>query len=144
MSLIEQAAQRLEQLRKAGVDVPASSADEAGPRAVAEQHPGVDRPGDAKTVGTPEPESARTLESQAPQSRRVNVDLDVLAASGIIRPDAPRSRQADEFRVIGISLEPQGYGMVKTDFRNLPDPMPVLSMHPTPGVTNPELYYKAK
>ena len=100
MSLIEQAAQRLEQLRKAGVDVPASSADEAGPLAVAEQHHGVDRPGDAKTVGTPEPESARTLESQAPQSRRVNVDLDVLAASGIIRPDAPRSRQADEFRVI--------------------------------------------
>lgn len=30
----------------------------------------------------------------------MNVDLDVLAASGIIRPDAPRSRQADEFRVI--------------------------------------------
>jgi peptide/nickel transport system substrate-binding protein len=51
---------------------------------------------------------------------------------------------AEDFRVIGISLEPQGYGMVKTDFRNLPDPMPVLSMHPTPGVTNPELYYKAK
>lgn len=55
MSLIEQAAQRLEQLRKAGVDVPASSADEAGPLAVAEQHHGVDRPGDAETPEPPSP-----------------------------------------------------------------------------------------
>ncbi|MEO8409490.1 MAG: XrtA-associated tyrosine autokinase [Propionivibrio sp.] len=33
-------------------------------------------------------------------SRRVDLDLQALAAAGIIRPDAPRSQLADEYRVI--------------------------------------------
>ena len=33
-------------------------------------------------------------------SRRVELDLEILAAAGIIRPDAPRSQLADEYRVI--------------------------------------------
>ncbi len=101
MSLIEQAAQRLEQLRQAGVDIPSSSPEDAKPSATAHaeaprQPPGAEDSSvrqvaaDAVAIQTPE----MTL------SRRVDINLDVLASSGIIRPDAPRSRLADEFRVI--------------------------------------------
>ena len=103
MSLIEQAAQRLEQLRKAGVDVPASPDGQAGPVIGEEGQRGVDRPADARPAEPREPqprESAPTRMPETPLSRRVDVNLDVLAASGIIRPDASRSRQSDEFRVI--------------------------------------------
>ncbi len=76
-SLIEQAAQRLEQLRQAGVDMPSPSplpVDEAQKPAFGEQ-PGL-------------------------LSRRVDIDLEALAAAGIVSPNAPRSQIADQFRVI--------------------------------------------
>lgn len=78
-SLIEQAAQRLEQLRQAGVDTsttpPAASPIETSRKPV--------------TVG-----------QAATQSRRVDIDLEALAAAGIVSPNAPRSQIADQFRVI--------------------------------------------
>ncbi|MBK1612253.1 chromosome partitioning ATPase [Rubrivivax gelatinosus] len=78
-SLIEQAAQRLEQLRQAGVTVPevdAAPAPAAPPAAL---------PPAREPVAT---------------SRRVELDLDQLAAAGIVTPSAPRSTVADQFRVI--------------------------------------------
>jgi exopolysaccharide/PEP-CTERM locus tyrosine autokinase len=78
-SLIEQAAQRLEQLRQAGVDTSAT--------------PSVALP--LETSRKPETEG-----QAATQSRRVDIDLEALAAAGIVSPNAPRSQIADQFRVI--------------------------------------------
>ena len=78
-SLIEQAAQRLEQLRQAGADMPAM--------------PPVASSGDTA--------KRRVIEAQpVPLSRRVEIDLDALSAAGIVSPNAPRSQIADQFRVI--------------------------------------------
>lgn len=78
-SLIEQAAQRLEQLRQAGADMPAM--------------PPVASAGDTA--------KKRVIEAQpVPLSRRVEIDLDALSAAGIVSPNAPRSQIADQFRVI--------------------------------------------
>lgn len=78
-SLIEQAAQRLEQLRKAGADMPAmppvTSAVDAAKEPVIEAQP-------------------------VRLSRRVEIDLNALSAAGIVSPNAPRSQIADQFRVI--------------------------------------------
>ena len=43
---------------------------------------------------------AQPAASARPASRRVELDLDRLAATGLVTPDAPRSRIADQFRVI--------------------------------------------
>ena len=81
-SLIEQAAQRLEQLRQAGVDVPLVTP-------VAGVHPV------SPHVAAPQPAALPMV-----TSRRVEVDFERLAANGIITPDAPRSQVADQFRVV--------------------------------------------
>ncbi len=82
-SLIEQAAQRLEQLRQAGADIPSMTGGNAtgSPRVV--------------EVATPKQES-----KPVQFSRRVDIDLKTLQAAGIVSPDAPRSQIADQFRVI--------------------------------------------
>ena len=117
MSLIEQAAKRLEELRRAGVDVPgetpaAASGDASileRAMAVGNTQPSV--PEDAASAvpvrangevgpsrSTPSPRVEAV--QGATQSRAVTLDLARLAASGIITPDAPRSQIADEFRVV--------------------------------------------
>jgi protein-tyrosine kinase len=78
-SLIEQAAQRLEQLRQAGADVPEPS--RVPETSQAEQKP------------------LRSV-SPAALSRRVEIDLDALTRAGIVSPNAPRSQIADQYRVI--------------------------------------------
>ena len=82
-SLIEQAARRLEQLRQAGVDMPATAVRPAQP---------------AQAIPTP----AATPEPSVPvlTSRRVDLDLDALTVAGIINPNSPRSEIADQYRVI--------------------------------------------
>jgi exopolysaccharide/PEP-CTERM locus tyrosine autokinase len=78
-SLIEQAAQRLEQLRQAGADVP-------------------------ETLPTPEAMASeqKSFRGSNPSalSRRVEIDLDALTRAGIVSPNAPRSQIADQYRVI--------------------------------------------
>src|SRR3990167_1017326 len=78
-SLIEQAAQRLEQLRQAGAEMPATP-------------PAAQTPAAAQT-----PVSAA---QPAALSRRVDIDLAALAQAGIVSPNAPRSQIADQYRVI--------------------------------------------
>lgn len=98
MSLIEQAAKRLEQLRQAGVEIPDGLGDEkalSNPSAMPESVPA------ETTQSMPSVGHAGAKEPQAlHQSRRVELDLDALSASGIISPHAPRSQIADEYRVI--------------------------------------------
>ena len=84
MSLIEQAARRLEQLRQAGIMVP--EIESAAPSY------------------QPEPPRQRPAIQHSPvvgaTSRVVTLDLDMLAAKGIVTPNAPRSFIADQYRVI--------------------------------------------
>lgn len=76
-SLIEKAAHRLEQLRRAGADVP---------------------------VEVRQSENASNVQSAEgpakPRSRQVNIDLHRLAVEGYVTPAAPRSTIAEQFRVI--------------------------------------------
>lgn len=95
MSLIEQAAQRLEQLRQAGVDMPSSPVEPVLSQSSGSAPPSQVEPAERA-------EASRTV-IQSPEmvmSRRINLNMEILSASGIIRPDSPRSQLADEYRVI--------------------------------------------
>jgi protein-tyrosine kinase len=117
LSIIEQAAKRLEELRRSGVNVAELPRHApAGPRAPA---PGAE---DVSTIRKAVAEAARVLpqpepetvvptkrEERAPaspfkqdsrRSQQVTIDLKRLAAEGYLTPGAPRSQLADEFRVI--------------------------------------------
>ena len=89
-SLIELAAQRLEQLQRAGVVIP-----EMITRVIAQP---VSRQPDLEPVfaNKAAPSPAQTLSS----SRHVELDLEALAATGIVTPNAPRSQTGDQYRVI--------------------------------------------
>lgn len=87
MSLIEHAARRLEQLRKAGIEA-------APPEALPERASVREAPA-PRVAPAPSPDPA----SQA-ASAQVDIDLARLAATGFITPDAPHSRIANEFRII--------------------------------------------
>lgn len=96
-SLIEQAAQRLEQLRRAGIEVPAAT-------------PKLDAP-----VAAPlEPKAS----SQTSCSRFVELDLAALNAIGIVTPNAPRSRTADQFRVIKRPLISNATGKLSSTLKH--------------------------
>ena len=88
-SLIEQAALRLEQLRRAGATVPAAT----GPQRL---------PGGGHSATAPEFTVApQTAAASSPVvSRHVNLDFTALAAANILTPNAPRSLLGDQFRVI--------------------------------------------
>jgi peptide/nickel transport system substrate-binding protein len=47
----------------------------------------------------------------------------------------------DQFYVIGISSSPPGFGINKTNFHNVLDPMPGSWQYPNPAPTNPEQYF---
>lgn len=90
-SLIEQAAARLEQLRQSGAEMPGQTpvaqTVEANRKMVSED------PQVARTATAPDLPPVAT-------SRRIDIDLDVLAKAGIVSPNAPRSQIADQFRVV--------------------------------------------
>jgi exopolysaccharide/PEP-CTERM locus tyrosine autokinase len=98
MNLIEQAVKRLEELQQAGVDQlsrggePSLGAARAG-REV--------RSVDSLRHGAPQSADLHAPEVVAKKEpSKVELDLTVLAASGVMTPDAPRSALAEEFRVI--------------------------------------------
>ena len=105
MSLIEQAAKRLEELRRAGVDVP----EAANKSSDSVEAPGTVESATARLRAAPSAPARKQRDDQAAakapspsaptdDSRRVHLDLAHLAAKGIVTPDAQRSRTADEFR----------------------------------------------
>ncbi|MEO8565238.1 MAG: XrtA-associated tyrosine autokinase [Betaproteobacteria bacterium] len=115
MSLIEQAAKRLEELRRAGAETreasepPTSHSDDA-PRAeriptpeavvrglAAAQAAG--RESTSRSHKLDAASAARPLTADREQVR-VEIDLERLKARGFVTPDAPKSQIADEFRVI--------------------------------------------
>ena len=98
MGIIEQAARRLEELRRSGIEVPAAlaapppaarpSADAASRPALVQQRPGMRdiSPAGRATLGA--------------KSKHVHIDLARLATMGYLTPEAPRAQISDEFRVI--------------------------------------------
>ena len=90
MSTIEQASKRLEELRRAGVEVPWSEAPPGGQQA--SEQP-------AALAGALQEVAAAPAPLQAPR-HRVDIDLANLGAMGYLVPGAPRSRLMDEFRSI--------------------------------------------
>jgi len=116
VGLIEQAAKRLEELKRAGIDVPvaddatstkavpkasppAPSLPERVARTLTDESAPFRHPGQIAVpnrADAPEP-------PQVPPPRRsrlVEINLERLAAAGYVTPTAPRSRLADEMRVI--------------------------------------------
>ena len=87
MDTIEQAAKRLEQLRRAGVDV-------AEP--VVSQSPHVAEP----LVQATQAVRSVNTEKAVSQSRSVELDMALLALNGVITPNGARSEVAEEMRVI--------------------------------------------
>lgn len=102
MSLIEQAAKRLEELRKSGVEVPDALVD--GEPEARDVVPGSIRAAVAERVAAPPATPARVVppkrEDARSPSRTVRLDLARLAAAGFVTPDAPGSQLASEFRMI--------------------------------------------
>jgi len=110
MNLIEQAAKRLQELERAGV----TAAPATEPRLPRDPEP-VDAL-DATAVRAKREPELRNLQAlhdfpsqpdlvdldgdALVHSRRIDLDLSQLHAASIMTPDAPRSRLADEFRVI--------------------------------------------
>lgn len=108
-SLIEQAAQRLEQLRRAGAEMP----DTDGVASRASKHA-------APTVVAEKPLDVRPIPVASPAqvSQQVVIDLDALAAAGIVSPNAPRSQIADQYRVIKRPLISNAMGKGATVIEN--------------------------
>ena len=94
MSLIEQAAKRLEQLRQAGVELPDDSSLNS---LVTKSY--VTPQNETTIEDVPVPRNRAPLSAPSP-TKRIDLDLEAIAASGLLVPHASRSQLADEFRVI--------------------------------------------
>lgn len=109
MNTIEQAARRLEQLRRAGVPI-ANTAEAETPEAA--PHQGTDaQPLVASDASTPTQPANRTggrdfADSQGfpdaagKRSREVSLDLQRMQRAGLLVPGQPRSQLEEEFRII--------------------------------------------
>jgi protein-tyrosine kinase len=127
MSIIEKAAQRLEQLRQAGVDAPPVAADAAAEmraatttadRAVppdrnAQALPAIHLADTAATghgASAEPPAQPAKPSASSRRSKLVEIDLAGLAAAGYITPEAKRSQTADEFRVLKRPIIKNAHG----------------------------------
>ncbi|HLO62350.1 MAG TPA: XrtA-associated tyrosine autokinase [Azonexus sp.] len=107
MSLIEQAAKRLEQLRQAGVELPQEQA-KAEPTLKHVDKPIHKSPSALFTEPVverdrkPEPKiiEGRSDGDSAASSKSVVLNLEAIAASGLLVPNVARNQLADELRVI--------------------------------------------
>ena len=89
-SLIEQATQRLEQLRRAGVSIPEIISNAGAQRA----------PTQPELASVVAKTAVQTPEQIVSSSRRVELNLEAMAATGIVTPNAARSQIGDQYRVI--------------------------------------------
>ena len=136
MSLIEQAAKRLEELRRAGAETSgaasSSTSPERDPGARADRVPtpeavvrglGTRTPGLATPTmvtadrAEPSPERERDTSPAAPQPR-IDIDLNRLKSLGIVSPDAPHSQIADEFRIIKRPILRNAFGKSGVKVKN--------------------------
>ena len=103
MSLIEQAAKRLEQLRQAGVELPEDRIPASPPAPSARDSAAAPQ---RRQIARREPNSSADSSQAAPSDKasfagkRVELDLDAIAASGLLIPNQTSTLLASEFRVI--------------------------------------------
>lgn len=114
-SLIEQAARRLEQLKRAGVSIPNEANDLVDSQI--ESHKARQAVENFSSVGkeTEKKSAAKAV------SKRVELDLDMLVSSGFVSPNSPRSQISDQYRVIKRPLitNAMGKGASTIDNGNL-------------------------
>jgi receptor protein-tyrosine kinase len=125
MTLIEQAAKRLEELRRAGAELSEPRAASAAASSAAEMPTpeavvrAIESASDATVLSPPfrtprlgEPPVTRTPAAHA------DIDLARLRALGYVTPDAPKSQVADEFRVIKRPIIRNALGKGATKVRD--------------------------
>lgn len=138
MDLIEQAAKRLEELRRAGAEIEEAQSAAAAPvqRAAAKAEP---IPTPEAAMRNVESRAANVVAAKSPdvgeQDRIVRraavapvparltqplleIDLDQLKTQGMVTPDAPRSQVADEFRVLKRPIVGNALGRSGTPVSN--------------------------
>lgn len=123
MSLIEQAAKRLEQLRQAGVELPEEHVPHSPPVEPKSSRSAHDP---FTTNITPPPTLEKAPQAGKPvaddvssvSSHKVELDLDAIAASGLLVPQATRSQLADEYRVIKRPLIANAMGRTNAAIQN--------------------------
>ena len=133
-SLIEQAAQRLEQLRQAGISVPdipvaAPVQSEPQPAVAAAPTPAPVAPEVAAPAKPPAlgagpnlvVPKVRSIGDVSPSSKRIDLNLAALHQAGFVTPMAERSRMADQYRVIKRPLisNAMGKGAATINHANL-------------------------
>ncbi|MCK6499642.1 MAG: XrtA-associated tyrosine autokinase, partial [Nitrospira sp.] len=111
MSIIEEAAKRLEQLRKAGVDaveepIPAIPVTAPISASVSE------------TIQRPVRSRPQAAQGAAESSRRVEIDMLSIKSRGIVTPWDPRTQVADEFRIIKRPLIANAKGKSAAPIQN--------------------------
>jgi receptor protein-tyrosine kinase len=126
VSIIEQAAERLEQLRQAGIEVPViaprtgqpAGSDSGAPVAAPSEH---GQSASAQGQGSARPPAPSLGGSSKKQSRSVTVDLERLQAANMVTPASSNSKIAGEFRVIKRPLlaNAQGKGVTPVERGNL-------------------------
>ena len=133
MSLIEDAARRLEQLRRAGAELPESSTakpetpktngEMSLPEAVIDAlesrraEMGLREPSAKAPIGTRTATDEDSPSARAP-TRQVQVNLEKLRSQGFVTPDAPTSQIADEFRVVKRPVIRNALGKGKDRVKN--------------------------
>lgn len=124
MNTIEQAAKRLEQLRRAGVDLgesitPSTTPDNAPPQSSSPEELTATVPV-AVTVTEPEKKASSTPASDK-RSREVELDFRKMHDSGLLIPGRERSSLEEEFRIIKRPLleNVKGHGAAKPVRANL-------------------------
>lgn len=95
MNLIEQAARRLEQLRRSGVEIP-SPAQHRGQNGNAVNS----IPTATGTPAAPVHPPVRAIDQTMASAKAVEIDLQRLGAMGYVTPESPRTQIASEFRVV--------------------------------------------
>ena len=128
MSTIEQAAKRLEEMRRAAAESDASSAGgtaapvESLPTAEAVVREMPSRPPQARPAGAGSAASDATRRVTAFSSTtrpRLEIDFAALKAKAFLTPDAPQSPLADEFRIIKRPIMRNALGPAKVRNGNL-------------------------
>jgi receptor protein-tyrosine kinase len=138
MSLIEQAAKRLEELRRAGAALPENPSSPTVPEGAAQAYPDQVPTPEAlvRELNTRDAQSALAAArvavpdariDEAPKRKvasspgvkvRVDIDLARLKELGFVTPDVPQSQIADEFRVLKRPILRNAQGRSGTRIRN--------------------------
>ncbi len=121
MSVIERAAKRLEELRRAGVTVESrgSSRGDVSSDAPSAGAPTVEVTAPAAAIRSAAAASrAVTQPRRTVASHQVSIDLARLAALGLVTPEDPRSQVSEEFRVIKRPLIRNALGKAAAPIEN--------------------------